>query len=135
MPVMSLYCIYFFFSSRRRHTRYWRDWSSDVCSSDLGALGVSAAVECRRAVDLVVEAPAPGRLAAAPRPRRVAALDHEALDDAVEDDAVVEALLGQQPEVLGRLRRLVLQQLEADSPHVRLDACDAVSHDSPLSRQ
>src|SRR3712207_7013154 len=22
-------------SSRRRHTRYWRDWSSDVCSSDL----------------------------------------------------------------------------------------------------
>src|SRR3712207_8952028 len=28
----------FFFSSRRRHTRYWRDWSSDVCSSDLGKL-------------------------------------------------------------------------------------------------
>src|SRR3712207_2334984 len=26
---------WFFFSSRRRHTRYWRDWSSDVCSSDL----------------------------------------------------------------------------------------------------
>src|SRR5258707_5105820 len=26
----------FFFSSRRRHTRYWRDWSSDVGSSDLG---------------------------------------------------------------------------------------------------
>src|SRR3712207_8130524 len=25
----------FFFSSRRPHTRYWRDWSSDVCSSDL----------------------------------------------------------------------------------------------------
>src|SRR3712207_2989114 len=24
-----------FFSSRRRHTRYWRGWSSDVCSSDL----------------------------------------------------------------------------------------------------
>src|ERR1035437_3996764 len=24
-----------FFSSRRRHTRYWSDWSSDVCSSDL----------------------------------------------------------------------------------------------------
>src|SRR3712207_2320745 len=28
-------CGFFFFSSRRRHTRYWRDWSSDVCSSDL----------------------------------------------------------------------------------------------------
>src|SRR3712207_9017841 len=33
-----MYCsvlLSFFFSSRRRHTRYWRDWSSDVCSSDL----------------------------------------------------------------------------------------------------
>src|SRR5690606_40797053 len=29
----------FFFSSRRRHTRFSRDWSSDVCSSDLHALG------------------------------------------------------------------------------------------------
>src|SRR5437762_9354677 len=28
----------FFFSSRRRHTRYIGDWSSDVCSSDLGSL-------------------------------------------------------------------------------------------------
>src|SRR5690606_40821855 len=28
---------FFFFSSRRRHTRFSRDWSSDVCSSDLGA--------------------------------------------------------------------------------------------------
>src|SRR3989442_11947370 len=27
---------FFFFSSRRRHTRCGRDWSSDVCSSDLG---------------------------------------------------------------------------------------------------
>src|SRR3712207_6905445 len=31
----SLIYLFFFFSSRRRHTRYWRDWSSDVCSSDL----------------------------------------------------------------------------------------------------
>src|SRR3989337_25030 len=39
--------LFFFFSSRRRHTRCYRDWSSDVCSSDLwgfteaprGALG------------------------------------------------------------------------------------------------
>src|SRR5256712_12682902 len=28
-------CSFFFFSSRRRHTRSDRDWSSDVCSSDL----------------------------------------------------------------------------------------------------
>src|SRR3712207_4673768 len=29
-----------FFSSRRGHTSYWRDWSSDVCSSDLAQPGV-----------------------------------------------------------------------------------------------
>src|SRR3712207_2596565 len=33
---------FFFFSSRRRHTRYWRDWSSDVCSSDLRVRAVSS---------------------------------------------------------------------------------------------
>src|SRR5690349_22721470 len=30
----------FFFSSRRRHTRSLRDWSSDVCSSDLSAISM-----------------------------------------------------------------------------------------------
>src|SRR5690554_7574597 len=30
-----MFCFLFFFSSRRRHTRCGRDWSSDVCSSDL----------------------------------------------------------------------------------------------------
>src|SRR3712207_9530022 len=33
---------FFFFSSRRRHTRYWRDWSSDVCSSDLVLRGTAS---------------------------------------------------------------------------------------------
>src|SRR5690606_40883430 len=38
-------CVFFFFfSSRRRHTRFSRDWSSDVCSSDLVRL-VSRAVQ------------------------------------------------------------------------------------------
>src|SRR5207249_8134081 len=32
---LQLYTIIYFFSSRRRHTRSKRDWSSDVCSSDL----------------------------------------------------------------------------------------------------
>src|SRR5690606_15981333 len=31
--------VFFFFSSRRRHTRFSRDWSSDVCSSDLNTVG------------------------------------------------------------------------------------------------
>src|SRR5690606_40592940 len=38
---------FFFFSSRRRHTRFSRDWSSDVCSSDLiFALYVTGCVSC-----------------------------------------------------------------------------------------
>src|SRR3712207_9103981 len=37
----------FFLSSRRRHTRYWRDWSSDVCSSDLRR-GGGGPCPCRR---------------------------------------------------------------------------------------
>src|SRR2546429_6685341 len=34
--------LFFFFSSRRRHTRCSRDWSSDVCSSDLARRGRGA---------------------------------------------------------------------------------------------
>src|SRR5436190_20864684 len=41
--------MFFFFSSRRRHTRSLCDWNSDVCSSDLGAYihAISFAVESR----------------------------------------------------------------------------------------
>src|SRR6266699_5277252 len=37
-----VFFFFFFFSSRRRHTRCGRDWSSDVCSSDLCADTVAA---------------------------------------------------------------------------------------------
>src|SRR5690242_20965807 len=36
-----LYGYFFFFSSRRRHTRLTCDWSSDVCSSDLRRVGIA----------------------------------------------------------------------------------------------
>src|SRR6266699_3202004 len=41
-----MFFVVFFFSSRRRHTRCGRDWSSDVCSSDLEVLvrGIAAEV-------------------------------------------------------------------------------------------
>src|SRR6266498_5383982 len=45
---MKLYTLVFFFSSRGRHTRCGRDWSPDVCSSDLGELqcrGLGLAVD------------------------------------------------------------------------------------------
>src|SRR2546430_8715749 len=36
MVCAGIIVFFFFFSSRRRHTRFDCDWSSDVCSSDLG---------------------------------------------------------------------------------------------------
>src|SRR5215203_4231510 len=45
---------FFFFSSRRRHTMYWRDWSSDVCSSDLaGAVQMLAGLPQAPSRDVV----------------------------------------------------------------------------------
>src|SRR5207249_8626801 len=40
------WCSFFFFSSRRRHTRSKRDWSSDVCSSDLRWLHTAVGHQC-----------------------------------------------------------------------------------------
>src|SRR3989442_11794280 len=40
-----MYCYLFFFSSRRRHTRCGRDWSSDVCSSDLRCVVYQSATQ------------------------------------------------------------------------------------------
>src|SRR2546426_12579329 len=40
-----IFIVFFFFSSRRRHTRLQGDWSSDVCSSDLDAVLAAYAPE------------------------------------------------------------------------------------------
>src|SRR5438270_786881 len=45
---LHLYLLFLFFSSRRRHTRFDCDWSSDVCSSDLGT-GTSPSSPARSA--------------------------------------------------------------------------------------
>src|SRR5437868_8796960 len=52
----------FFFSSRRRHTRSKRDWSSDVCSSDLTCVDVptNAQVDLTRTVTIEFDANARG---------------------------------------------------------------------------
>src|SRR2546422_8881513 len=47
---------FFFFSSRRRHTRCSRDWSSDVCSSDLAVLGrLSGREDLKRRLTALLE--------------------------------------------------------------------------------
>src|SRR6266508_6229328 len=47
--------IFFFFSSRRRHTRWPRDWSSDVCSSDLADAGRAGDADRIRATRLRIQ--------------------------------------------------------------------------------
>src|SRR6266511_5050530 len=76
---MVFYFFFFFFSSRRRHTRFSRDWSSDVCSSDLDRL-IVLGVDPQVAGRLVVTYPrarVAGALRAAhrrhPPPRDLAA--------------------------------------------------------------
>src|SRR5438270_2615358 len=64
---------FFFFSSRRRHTRFDCDWSSDVCSSDLGAPaggpdadGVGDALDDEPAAFAMVAPPSAAAAMAAP---------------------------------------------------------------------
>src|SRR5215510_5613659 len=55
-------CVFFFFSSRRRHTRWPRDWSSDVCSSDLAAGPARWKTICQQALgDGILDATQPRR--------------------------------------------------------------------------
>src|SRR5437762_8267821 len=79
-----LFCIiFFFFSSRRRHTRYIGDWSSDVCSSDLGDLKRPVAVDillCKRSQRKLRIEP--------PEERRAATLDRRGRG--VVEDGIVE---------------------------------------------
>src|SRR5690606_39715004 len=51
-----LYRCLFFFSSRSRHTRFSRDWSSDVCSSDLDLAVMAAKRSARQNIILLREA-------------------------------------------------------------------------------
>src|SRR5439155_9723792 len=48
-PFCPIALLRFFFSSRRRHTRWPRDWSSDVCSSDLELLAIAGDRPAHRA--------------------------------------------------------------------------------------
>ena len=68
-------------------------------------------------VELVLEG-VPG--ATRSRPRRVAALDHEVRDDAVEDELVVETVARELDEVVDGLRRVLRVELDVDRPVVRV---------------
>src|SRR5690606_40204176 len=75
-----------FFSSRRRHTRFSRDWSSDVCSSDLIQVVEIPGLEIRRRQQVVERGSQPAQeVAAIPR-----ILEQETREDARASFAVVQ---------------------------------------------
>src|SRR5690625_1046659 len=92
----------FFFSSRRRHTRWPRDWSSDVCSSDLVRI-----VGVLEHIDVLV-----------------AQLPHHGVDaDALHADACadrVDALIVADDSNLGPISRLTNNPLDLDDTVVNL---------------
>src|SRR5690606_40963764 len=79
----------FFFSSRRRHTRFSRDWSSDVCSSDLSSVPTRwlSASRARFRVALEAESHLVGTL--------------DALQGAVEQRFVSGTQVGRQARLVG----------------------------------
>src|SRR3712207_2048772 len=99
---MFMYVCFFFFSSRRRHTRYWRDWSSDVCSSDLGKTVV--------ALHAMLRAVEQDRQAALMAPTETLAEQHFATLQALMPGAMVPVALltgstpaGRRADLLGKL--------------------------------
>ena len=101
---------------RRRHERY----------EELRAAGVRPRVRHREHAGLVVAQPLAELVlddvarAAGAVALRAAALDHELVDDAVEGQPVVEALLREVGEVLDRVRREVVVKLDLERAVVRL---------------
>src|SRR5256884_4218291 len=103
--------IFFFFSSRRRHTRCSRDWSSDVCSSDLIRDGFVDEVRLERAgVDALLRVMFEG-MAAATRTMPLAAPHRVVVDFARPTEP------GPPAEELTPLRTIVL-----DAGHGGTDA-------------
>src|SRR2546426_10668058 len=76
--LVPIYFIFFFFSSRRRHTRLQGDWSSDVCSSDLDVWWAALA-ELRARYARIVGA-GPEEIALAPSVSVAVSAVAEALD-------------------------------------------------------
>src|SRR3712207_8050664 len=98
-----------FFSSRRRHTRYWRDWSSDVCSSDLIAAVAYALWWMARRLP---SAPISRREAYRPPPALFGMeLDPEKLPPDVAEAAQTLAQAGKVREALSLLYRGALSEL------------------------
>src|SRR5260370_6046660 len=108
--IVGFACVmFFFFSSRRRHTRFKCDWSSDVCSSDLAFKAAAARIAAARLLPLVAGTSGFSELRA-----HAAANANFALARARRRLQIRQRKGA--PRLRGRLRRLVLTALAGPSP-------------------
>src|SRR2546429_5103780 len=89
--------MFFFFSSRRRHTRCSRDWSSDVCSSDLVGAAFSFILDERMTLGL-----------AAPPPERVPV-------ESLSEQELIERAIEERRE-RARTERMIVKSAEPEQP-------------------
>src|SRR5215217_8515478 len=124
---------FFFFSSRRRHTRYWRDWSSDVCSSGLDADG--------RTLRLTIDLQANFALNQPLSPFAVAAFELLDRDDpayALDMVSVVEATLDDPRPIVNaqrhRARGEAINEMKMDGIEYdeRMELLEEITHPKPL---
>src|SRR6266700_4244112 len=110
--------LFFFFSSRRRHTSFSRDWSSDVCSSDLALADGDAGLAARVLRDALLAwrgqplADAAGSDFAEATAARLTELRSSVLADRIEADLA----LGEGASLVGELRVLLSADPLAERP-------------------
>src|SRR3712207_8739297 len=102
-PETSMSCSYIFFSSRRLHTRYLRDWSSDVCSSDLALLEADVALPVVRELIGKVRERAVGQ-------EVIRSVSPAQQVVKIVNDCLVEALGGGAADEIGRAQRREREQ-------------------------
>src|SRR2546427_11252707 len=103
----------FFFSSRRRHTRFDCDWSSDVCSSDLLEGEFADFVQKKRAAVCQFKPSLPSLVRAGERPAFVA--EEFAFDEALRQRRAVHAHKGLVPSCAPLVNRACQQLLAGTS--------------------
>src|SRR2546426_8416301 len=123
LDIMSSVFLFFFFSSRRRHTRLQGDWSSDVCSSDLVEGFMPAPPSCSRSVPFGVSSLSDTQAAARVRHQRPHLLRMKTLVELPASifihDETFDVAKGSPLDVDGRISVRVLDCVESESRQLK----------------
>src|SRR5256885_16576435 len=138
-----MFISFFFFSSRRRHTRLQGDWSSDVCSSDLHRERNDGVLEAEDLRILAVALGLAGRMRDAEEMLRAViarATKHDRpllVASAQRDLASLLHRIGDRPAatVMAQAARVTFDRLGATAEIAKLDALDATMASSSRRAQ